>query len=549
MKYCAASLVVLSVSMSAFAQWSTDPVNANVVAGSANDEGVPLVVAAPGGETWVSFAESSGGYKYSIQRVDADGNNVFETPVVLSPNRTNTATFTYDMAVDPAGNAVVAFDDNGIWLQLVLPNGGKPFGTAGLFMPGSTGRLGPAVCALADGSYVVCWASAVSGSITDILNFQRVNANGTLGAAWTITEAGRNLAPSDMVPAGSGNEFILMWVRAEGNFLSRKGLKIQKWDGSNTQVWNGGVPVNVYTSQATPAKSIQNGYFPALVSDGANGAIAAWYDSGATRNAWLQHVLADGSFVFAAEGIAASNTPSATQFRLSAAVAYHAAVQEYTVAYERSNTAQSQFGLSAQRFSAEDGAMWNAGAGIDMTALGANHTAGINVAASPTGDAIVSYLQYSGASGPHALHAMRVDQTGAQVWSPSPLVVSTDAGFKQRTGLVKSTSGDWYVAGWTEGPTLNGSKNIYAMRINVDGTLGGPTGPTCDSIDFNNDTSLFDPQDIDAYLSVYAEGPCVPETATCNDIDFNNDTSVFDPCDIDSFLTQFSEGPCTLCGV
>ncbi len=70
----------------------------------------------------------------------------------------------------------------------------------------------------------------------------------------------------------------------------------------------------------------------------------------------------------------------------------------------------------------------------------------------------------------------------------------------------------------------------------------------CDSIDFNNDTSLFDPQDIDAFLSVYSEGPCVPAIATCNDIDFNNDSSIFDPCDIDAFLLAFSEGPCTPCG-
>ncbi|MFO0858885.1 MAG: kelch repeat-containing protein [Phycisphaerales bacterium] len=73
-------------------------------------------------------------------------------------------------------------------------------------------------------------------------------------------------------------------------------------------------------------------------------------------------------------------------------------------------------------------------------------------------------------------------------------------------------------------------------------------GPTCDSIDFNNDTSLFDPQDIEAFLSVYSEGPCVPSGATCGDIDFNNDTSVFDPCDINSFLVVYSEGPCTPCG-
>ena len=80
-------------------------------------------------------------------------------------------------------------------------------------------------------------------------------------------------------------------------------------------------------------------------------------------------------------------------------------------------------------------------------------------------------------------------------------------------------------------------------------TLTVTTGPTCDGIDFNNDSSLFDPVDIDAFLSVYGEGPCIPSGATCNDIDFNNDGSVFDPCDIDSFLLVFSEGPCTPCGV
>jgi hypothetical protein len=74
------------------------------------------------------------------------------------------------------------------------------------------------------------------------------------------------------------------------------------------------------------------------------------------------------------------------------------------------------------------------------------------------------------------------------------------------------------------------------------------TGPTCDDIDFNNDNSFFDPTDIDAFLSVYSEGPCIPASATCGDIDFNNDGASFDPCDIDSFLTVFSEGPCTLCG-
>jgi hypothetical protein len=68
--------------------------------------------------------------------------------------------------------------------------------------------------------------------------------------------------------------------------------------------------------------------------------------------------------------------------------------------------------------------------------------------------------------------------------------------------------------------------------------------PTCDSIDFNNDGSLFDPLDIDAFLSVFSEGPCLPDGATCNDIDFNNDNIRFDPRDVDAFLSVFSGGPC-----
>jgi hypothetical protein len=69
-------------------------------------------------------------------------------------------------------------------------------------------------------------------------------------------------------------------------------------------------------------------------------------------------------------------------------------------------------------------------------------------------------------------------------------------------------------------------------------------GCPCDDIDFNNDGARYDPTDIDAFLSVFSEGPCLPVGADCNDVDFNNDGSQFDPADIDTFLRVFSEGPC-----
>lgn len=70
-----------------------------------------------------------------------------------------------------------------------------------------------------------------------------------------------------------------------------------------------------------------------------------------------------------------------------------------------------------------------------------------------------------------------------------------------------------------------------------------PAGSPCDSVDFNYDASLFDPTDVDAFMSVFSEGPCVPAHAICGDADFNNDGAV-GPEDVESFLSVFGEGPC-----
>jgi uncharacterized membrane protein len=99
-----------------------------------------------------------------------------------------------------------------------------------------------------------------------------------------------------------------------------------------------------------------------------------------------------------------------------------------------------------------------------------------------------------------------------------------------------------------DGATLTGialtSENPDSELVSFVATILPPG--TCDDIDFNRDGNRFDPLDIDAFLSVFSEGPCLPAGANCRDIDFNNDGSLFDPEDIDAFLRVFSEGPCTL---
>jgi hypothetical protein len=527
----------------AHAQWSGDPLTNTPVHVGTGDQITPLVRANIDGGVWVCWADNSAGsgYRHRVQRFDAAGVAQFPPGGIQINTRSNTAVFVYDMAVDASGWAYVAYDNNGIQLQQIEPDG-TLWGTNGEFLPGSTGAVGAQVCVTGDGNPVVCWA------LSNVLNFARVDAfDLSVLSSWTLAEAGRGQAPSDLIPSGTGSDFIAMWVRSETTNMvtSRKGLKIQKWDDSDAQVWNSGTPIDVYASSAAPSRGIQNGYFPRLHADGTGGAVMAWYDTGADRNAWVQHIRSDGSAVFPVNGLAASTTTSATEFRLSAEVSYRAltGLDDYTIVYERSNPAQSQFGLGAQIILENGARIWGGGAGANIVPVSGFHCsfANVNSFPTPTVDRIFTWLQYTGTNGPMDVRSTRLNvNTGAPVCSPAILGVSTSATTKGRLAVVNTVGSDMLIAAWADG--ASGAGDILAQNININGTIG-PGGPTCDSIDFNNDGLFPDTLDIDDFLSVFSGGPCSNDP-NCGDIDFNNDGLFPDTLDVDSLLSVFSGGGC-----
>jgi F0F1-type ATP synthase membrane subunit c/vacuolar-type H+-ATPase subunit K len=130
------------------------------------------------------------------------------------------------------------------------------------------------------------------------------------------------------------------------------------------------------------------------------------------------------------------------------------------------------------------------------------------------------------------------------LWSDGKTLVAASTQFPNRIDLGMYPPSSDVATGWWS-PASDGARLMANALL---ASMGGPP-VVCNDIDFNNDGSLFDPTDVDAFLSVFSEGPCIPEGATCDGVDFNNDGSLFDPCDIDSFFLVFSEGPCTACGV
>ena len=487
------------------AQWSSDSTLNTIVADGIGSQAVPTIRPASNGGVWISFWDSSsgGGLRPVIQRLDAEGNRALPGNGIELSARTNTASYTTDMKSDAAGNAYVVFDDNAGGIQTtrahkVLPDGTLAWGSQGVAIPGSSTSLSCRIAPCADGTVVVLYQQ---NSTT--LGFQRINADGSLptGGAWTVTEASRAHVPSDLIAAPSGGDVIALWVRAEGTNLitSRKGLRIQRFSSSNQALWNSGTFVDVYQSASVSGvtRSLSIAYYPTMVSDGAGGAVISWYDGGTARNAWLQHVSSDGTQRFAQNGLAMSSVAGTLEYRLAVAAAYDTASGNYVVAFERSNTNQSQFGLNVQRVSAEGVIEWGAN-GIELYPIvaGSNHKNFINASPASGDTTLLTWFDYQGASAPVWVKARRLDSGGQNVWS-SELLVSNTSSAKGRLGMSATSFSDMFVVAFSD--SINGTDDIRAQNINIDGTLG-PVN-RCRA-DFNGDSGV-DSDDVIAFFGAW----------------------------------------------
>lgn len=534
-KYLTIAVAVASIPISTRAQWTSDSNLNTPVAVGAGDQAVPLLKAAHDGGVWFLFYDNAGGggYRPTIQRLTASGARAFAGNGVTLANRSNTAIFTSDAEVDAAGNIYAVFDDDsGVTVQKVEPSGSLPWGPGGLQIPTLSGSLGNRIAVCSDGTIVV------AGAVNNVLQFQRLDASGTLiaGESWSLAETGRAQLASDLISGDNAGDVILLWVRAEGTnpVTSRTGLKIQKWNAAHAPLWSGsggaGSAIDVYTSSASPQRSIQNGYFPAALPDGAGGAVVAWYDTGAARNAWLQHVLSNGGQRFAQDGLAVSTVSSASELRLSAAAAYLTGVGEYVVAYERSNPVQSMYGLGAQRVTSSGALLWGGGAGADLIPVNSgNHKSFINVRPAPANEAIVAWLEYQAANGPMIVEATRLSAGGAPTWLPGFLGVATAATNKGRLSLTNVAGSDMLVAGWADGNF--GAADIKAQNIHVDGTLGPRPCPG----DINGD-GVIELSDLALLLAAFGTQAGDPGFNASADLDVNG---VVELSDLATLLAGF----------
>ena len=449
------------------AQWSSDPAANLVIADRDNEQVQPKLVATADGGFYVSwFDNADGGYDVYLQRLDANGNELWPHNGILVADRDFSSTEDYGLSIDADGNALLAFGyhDSGIaqvLVQKVAPNGSLLWGDPGIFVSADSGDThSPKISGTTGDGALVAWSSS-DGSIVA----QKLDADGN--PVWA--PAGVVFTPSsgfflicDVHGDADGNA-IVSWS-AQLSFADREmwAQKLASADGG--PLW-GTDPVKVFDGTDG---AMQLGNFPPFIEDGAGGAVFVWYTVTTQGSVRVQHVDASGAQLFAQNGVLASTDASQAHFEPDGA--YDPATGDiYALWRETDLLTQGQIGVYAQRVDSAGARQWGDG-GLVLAPLSTVDQSEM-VALPVAGGGMLAAWSSDDSPNPTPLHAARLDVDGNYVWASQVVDFSTEANDTGR--LTGAISADGYAAyAWTACAS-SFAGDIHAQNVNMDGTLCG----------------------------------------------------------------------------
>ena len=492
------------------AQWSDDSTVHQVVADGAGEQVQPKVVATADGGCYISWYSSQTGYDVRLQRLDAQGNEMWAHNGVLVADRGFSSTQDYGLDVDSTGHAVLAFRDDRfggvvITAQRVAPDGTLTWGANGVQLGDSSASLNsPDIATTSDGNTVVGWNSNLNTELASLSPTGSINWTNTLSSDIDDT-----LIVSSMQGADNGS-VIISWVQY-GFFLGPKHLYAQKIASDGSEAW--AQRVAVYDGG-----SLQFGNFPEFVSDGSGGAVFSWYDTANGLNVYAQHLASDGTELFGHNGAAGSINP---RERVSPSAAYDPSTNSVYMSWVELDNNQGSQGVFTQRFDASGNRLWT-DSGKQLSVVDNNESGQINVQVMDN-NMVTMWVESTGGFNSDIVRATRLDDTGSVVWTTD---VASDPA--QRSRLTSAVSTDGFVIGaWQIGDF--GDADIQTHNLNPDGTLGASA--TCPA-DLNGDGTL-NFFDVSAFLGAYSAMDPIA--------DFDGDGQ-FTFFDISAFLSAFSAG-------
>ena len=381
-----------------------------------------------------------------------------DDPNVNAPLCTATGNQTrLTMVPDGEGGAIVTWvdyrsgTDCDIYAQKVSSDGTVLWAADGVALCTATGnQLYPTIVSDGAGGAIVTWHDYRSDTNYDIYA-QKISSAGTV--QWTADGVALCTATSHQqfptIAQDDAGGAIDTW------FDSRSGnwdIYAQKISSTGTVQWTAN---GVALCTATGEQDI-----PTIASDGAGGAIVAWYDyrSGEAADIYAQKISSAGTVQWTADGVALCSATGEQLFPTIVSDDAGGAIVTWN------DQRSGDYDIYARKISSTGTAQWTAD-GVALCTATNNQNYPI-ITSDGAGGAIVTWYDYrSGAN--FDVYAQRISATGAVQWTPDGVALCTATGNQYYAMIVPDDEGGAIVA-WQD--QRDGNDDIYAQRVWADGS-------------------------------------------------------------------------------
>ena len=415
------------VTNTAFCQWTEDTDQNTIISDAEGAKYVPKVAVNGDGIYYFSWFGGSDNLNMNLQALDFEGNALWmQNGITVSTGEQNSFVTDYALTTDSAGNAVVAFTDIRTGptitvLYKVSPDGSMLFGEGGISLPGTANQYVPHLAITPDNEIVVAYMEEADAALYSVIQKFGPEGNAVWDAPVLVTadEAGiQNPVPL----ACSDGSVLVVYYEQTGPFWSpARRIMAQKYAADGTAVWP--TPVEVCGDTGIP------GFATLQVSpDGADGALVAWYDdsdNNTLQNVAVQHVSADGSLAFPANGVVVGTNET----NLNHLAVVPPAIDEegnVIVFWTQADANQSEFGLRGQKVSPEGIFLWGA-SGLEAIPL--NNTFQMLIDLKLHAD--TSYVTYltntAGQILDQQIKVIAIGPDGSLPWTESKILASSNS--------------------------------------------------------------------------------------------------------------------------
>ncbi len=459
-------LLILLNPVLTHAQWSSNPAENLQLSNLPGDDVISKTALCPNGDVYVGyFALESGNYNIRLQRLDHQGNILWDQNGILISNHPSMSWLTdWDMTADLENHAIMTWQDirnggnNNIVAYRISPEGDFVWGEDGLSLSNSTAfDAAPKVTVTSSNNVVIAWQSEI------VIIRQKISPDGTLlwGEDGITLSGPKQFTWPQLMPVGD-DDVIMKYFEDSGppNAPTRH-VFAQRNTSDGSAVW---AEPTVISNQGGISAWTQ--IFP-MINDGNDGFYISWHEDRAYTNlykAYVQHIDQNGNAMFEENGQIITVNTTLNHFYPQLAKPEND--PHIYVLWNLVNMDQNQWGLAGQKISPEGDLKWgdNGKTLISLSTKGLQPHKGLQHGE----DIILIYEDYFN-SIETSLKAMRLDSNGDFVWENESVFISSVQSTKIHLDISDWHQNQW-VMSWED--ERGGNSDIYIQNLLPSGELG-----------------------------------------------------------------------------